>query len=76
MNNDKDEIRLDITGERPANEPDMPVENTIKPSDTPQTNEAPGYADENNMTQTKSANLEGSPDFANDETAWNTNDDQ
>ncbi len=76
MDNNKDEIRLDRTGERAANEPDMPGDNTIKPSDTPQTNEAPDYADKSNMNQTHSGNLEGSPDFANDETAGNTNDDQ
>jgi hypothetical protein len=76
MDNNKDDIRLDRTGERAANEPDLPTDNTTKPSDTPQTDEATGYADKKNMTQTSSATPEGSPDFGNNETAGNTNNDQ
>jgi hypothetical protein len=66
MPNDKEEIRLDGLGET-AGEPDMPGDNTIKPSDAPSTLSGLDSRQMDNLTINPSDAREGAPDFENEE---------
>lgn len=68
MPNDKEEIRLDKSGET-AGEPLMPGDNTVKPSDAPSTLSEMDSLQKNNLSTNPTDPREGSPDFQDEETA-------
>ncbi len=69
MNNDKDEMRLDRSGET-GNENNFPEDNVGKPTDSPNTAEASVFRDTADMKTT--SDLKSSPDFSNQENKDNT----
>lgn len=71
MPNNNEEIRDD---KRPkaANEPEMPGDNTIKPTDSPTTNTGVGHSNNANLEHSKTPGLDSAPDF-NDQEATTEN---
>ncbi|WP_207493009.1 hypothetical protein [Aridibaculum aurantiacum] len=66
MANNDEEIRLD-KGPEAANEPLMPGDNTIKPTDSPTTTDGVKFSDNANLEHNKTPTLDSAPDIQDKE---------